>query len=67
MLFFGEAVYFSTMAKKKKSKSTSLMGRDPAMGRVAFKTGSVLTRKDKSRNRKGKYGKRNLRRDLDNG
>jgi hypothetical protein len=40
------------------------LGRDPAMGRVAFKTGAVLTRKDKLRHRKSKVAKEWLRRQI---
>lgn len=51
--------------KKKKCKHD--LGRDPACGRVAFKTGRILTRKDRRSGRKGrndKYARRALREQL---
>jgi hypothetical protein len=44
--------------KKKRSKIAKVLGRDPAMGRVSFKSGVILTRKDKEKNRKSKLAKR---------
>jgi len=41
-----------------KKDKTRLVGRDPAMGRVAFKTGVVKTRRDKLRNRNSKLSRR---------
>jgi len=45
------------MSKKKKS-NRNLLGRDPAMGRVAFKSGVILTPKDKKKNRKTKIARK---------
>lgn len=41
-----------------------ILGRDPTMGRLAFRTGIALSRKVKMRNRKSKLGQENLRRQL---
>ena len=38
----------------------TLIGSDPAMGRVAFKGGAILTSKDKAGNRKSKLAKKLL-------
>jgi hypothetical protein len=46
---------------KKKKHKRNLLGRDPAMGRVSFKSGVILTPKDKVKNRKSKIHKKNLR------
>lgn len=48
---------FMNMNKKKKRKR-NLLGRDPGMGRVTFKSGVILTPKDKKNNRKTKIAKR---------
>ena len=40
------------------------LGRDPGLGMVAFKTGAILTRKDRLRNRKTKVAKEWLRRQI---
>lgn len=46
--------------KYNKTQSESM----PALGRVAFKTGVTLDKKAKRKNRKSKYGQRELRRQL---
>jgi len=43
---------------KKKKRKRNLLGRDPGMGRVTFKSGVILTPKDKKNNRKTKIAKR---------
>lgn len=51
------------MTKQEKAK---LVGRDPAMGRVSFKTGAILTKKDRKRNRNSKDARRELRKQIRN-
>jgi len=46
--------------KKKRKRKKNLLGRDPTMGRVSFKSGVILTPKDKKNNRKSKIYKRIL-------
>lgn len=48
----------------KRVTKRNLLGRDPAMGRVAFATGAVLTRKDRLRNRNSKQARKEIRRQL---
>lgn len=45
----------------KKGFDKRLLGRDPTHGKVSFRTGSILTRKDKLKNRKSKLAKNFLR------
>jgi hypothetical protein len=47
-----------------KNKTRHLIGRDPAKGRLAFKTGVILNEKDRLRNRKSKLARVSLRRQL---
>ena len=42
------------------------LGRDPTKGMLAFKTGAILTRKDRLKNRNSKVAKKMLRRQLSN-
>jgi len=53
------------MRKRKKIDKLKLVGRDPTMGLLAFKTGAILTPKDKLRNRNSKVARRQKRNDLD--
>lgn len=47
--------------KRNKQFDRSTLGRDPAMGRLAFKTGVILNEKDRLRNRNSKLARRELR------
>jgi len=48
----------------KKQFDKRSLGRAADCGRVSFKTGAILTRKDRSGNRNSKIARRNLRRQL---
>ena len=52
-----------SMKRKKKIKA-KLIGRDPTFGFTTFKTGAILTPKDKLRNRNTKLAKRKVKKDL---
>lgn len=47
-----------------KQDKTKLVGRDPTKGLLSFKTGAILTKKDKRNNRNSKDAKRELRKQL---
>jgi len=47
-----------------KQNKRQLVGRDPAKGRVAFKTGKILSLRNRRANRKTKAGQQELRRQL---
>jgi len=49
---------------KRQLNTRNLIGRDPGKGMVCFKTGIILTRKDRSGNRNSKIARQNLRRQL---
>lgn len=48
----------------KKGFNKKLLGRDPTHGKVSFRTGDILTRKDKLKNRKSKWAKNFLRKQI---
>ena len=51
--------------KKKKFDKVKLLGRDPTFGKTSFKTGAILTPKDKLRIRNSKLAKRQKRKELE--
>jgi len=52
------------MDTKKKYNKLDLVGRDHTKGMTSFKTGAILTKKDKKKNRKTKEAKREIRKAL---
>lgn len=57
----------SKKRKERRARHVLLVGRDPAMGRIAFGTGPIEHGKDKRRRRSSKSARRELRRQLDDG
>jgi len=52
--------------KKQKFDKIKLVGRDPTLGFLSFKTGVIKTLKDKLRNRNSKASRAERRKELDN-